>query len=387
MVGQSLCLFRNHLEQCSLLLGQCPDFLCCTGIPLQFPDCILIFLQQLIRITLIPAFEHCNSFPAGIDLGKPGTVQIQSVQQIRKLGNNILRFNPDCGHPLCQGGKGRIQRCTVLQLFLRSLELFYGSVRFIQQRQCILHTLCNLLAVEQYLILCLQLFILLGGKLQRPHIPYQCTKIKEPLLLILLCFFQRTKTPCQGLKLPETLLIILQSAVVIAESVQNMQMPFRLQQDLIVVLSVNGDQCVSKLPQGRHSGSTLIDSGHAASIRQDLSGQGNAVLLVGNTQSIQNLPGLCRQICKQCRNHCPLTAGTHQIPGDPLSQHRIDSVNENGFSCTGFTGKHIQLSIKGNGCPGNHRQILNIQFLEHPVTPKSSPSRLPSDQLHSAPYG
>ena len=227
VIGKRLRLFRDDLEQCGLLLRQSPDLLCSTGIALQLLHCRLIFLQKLLCIALIPTLKRCNGIPPGTDLCKTGTIQIQPIQQIRKLGGDILCFNAHCGHPFSQGTHCRIQDSSILKLLLRCLKLLQTRLRLIEQCKGILHALGNLLAVEQNLIFRLQFRILPGSKLQSSDIPHQSAQVLHPLLLVLLRFPQGTQTPCQGLQLPEAVLIICKPAGVTAKSIQNVQMPLR----------------------------------------------------------------------------------------------------------------------------------------------------------------
>ena len=148
-------------------------------------------------------------------------------------------------------------------------------------------------------------------------------------------------------------------------------MPLRFQKNLVVVLPVNGNQRTADLPQCRYRSGSLIDPCYAPTVRQNFSGQGNPILFIGDPQVVQYLPSSIRQIRKQSSDDSPVAAGPDKILGDTLSKYRIDPVNENGFPGAGFTGKHIQLGIKRNGGTGDHCQILNIQLLEHPITPKS----------------
>ena len=135
----------------------------------------------------------------------------------------------------------------------------------------------------------------------------------------------------------------MQQCVISAESIQNLQVALRCQQHLIVVLPVNVDESVTDLPQHRNCCGMAVHPCRTAAVCGDLSGKQQLIVGVGNGKCVQSGTDQRIQMREKCRHHCLFAACPHNVPRDTLSQNRMDPVQQNRFSGTGFTGKHIQM--------------------------------------------
>jgi hypothetical protein len=70
-------------------------------------------------------------------------------------------------------------------------------------------------------------------------------------------------------------------------------------------------------------------------------------------------------IRKNSSDRCLACSGSNHITVSALTKNRRDGINYDGFTGTGFTGKNIKSTVKGNVRAFNDRDILNMQKTQH----------------------
>ena len=60
-----------------------------------------------------------------------------------------------------------------------------------------------------------------------------------------------------------------------------------------------------------------------------------------------------------------LSACAYQFFGGPPSQDRADGINDDGFARSGFAGQYVQSTAKLHVSLLDHRNILNMQQVQH----------------------
>ena len=157
-----------------------------------------------------------------------------------------------------------------------------------------------------------------------------------------------------------------------AEPVEILHVLFRRQQRLVFVLPVDVDQQPAAFPQHRNGRGPPVDAAAAFSLGGYRALDEQHAVLVGFKPELPQLV-LRRggQIAEHGGHRRLPAAGAHQVPADPLAEHRVDRIDNNGFARTGFAGQHVEAGIEGDVGLFDHRDIFNMQ------TPQHKRSRLP----------
>ena len=103
-------------------------------------------------------------------------------------------------------------------------------------------TLARILGACGNAVLLIEQHILLRLRIQLADLGDRFLQCFETEHFLLLGFFELIECSCAGLQGMELFLIFLQQRQIIAEAIQYIKMPFRPQQNLIVMLSVDIDE-------------------------------------------------------------------------------------------------------------------------------------------------
>ena len=215
--------------------------------------------------------------------------------------------------------------------------------------------------LEQFQFL-LQCGFLSGFQPQVLHILHQLSQILPAVRLLLFQLSQVVQALRRLLQCTKALLIPVQPCVISAKSVQNLQMAFRREQHLIVMLSVDVDQRAADLPQHGNRSGMSIDPCCTSAVRCDLPCQQQLVVLVGDGKRIQLGADRRRELGKQRRNDRFFATGPHNVSGHTLPQYGMNAMDQDGFSGTGLPGEHVQMGRKRNTGVGDDCQIFDFQF-------------------------
>ena len=159
------------------------------------------------------------------------------------------------------------------------------------------------------------------------------------------------------------LLIFRQQRRIFSEAVQHLQMPFRPEQDLIVVLSVDRHQRFPECAEHCGGCGLSVDLADTAAVRRDFARQQQ--LVIGSLLPVfsQNRPRFIRERRELCRDNSLFAAGAHQILTCPLPENSLNTVDQNGFSGAGLTGEGIEALLQRDLRRGDDREIFDRKFL------------------------
>ena len=174
----------------------------------------------------------------------------------------------------------------------------------------------------------------------------------------------------QGAQTGIRLAVRLQQRRVASEPVQVGHMPFRGQEGLILVLAVYVDQPPPHVPQDGDRHRAAADAaGPLSSGRDSPLDEQASVLIRFDVPFPQSIRRRGRQIGKQGRHPGLAASCAHDIPADPFPQHGVDRVDHDGFARARLTGQDVEAGIERDIRPLDHRDILNVQALQHPTEP------------------
>jgi hypothetical protein len=150
------------------------------------------------------------------------------------------------------------------------------------------------------------------------------------------------------------------------EVIQKLQVVIFIEKGRRIVLAVNINQLPSQLPQNGNRHKASIDTADIPSIQKNLP-LNDRFFLIGNAIFLK--PRKARHAGEH-RLHCSLLRTcTDHIPVGALTDNGRNGINDDGFTCAGFTGQHIKSPIKGNIRPLDHRNIFNMQHTQHTRRP------------------
>ena len=207
--------------------------------------------------------------------------------------------------------------------------------------------------------------------------------LAEPRLLHLV-HAELIQLLAQSSILPIFCLIGVYFLLQLAEAVQIAHVPPLVHQLPAVILSVNVHKQRSQLLHLRRRNRRAADTAAALAVGVDPTLQDQ--LLIGVDLIIPQ-PGFRIGAVKDRRHQRLFRPTTHKLPADSLTENRTDSVDHDGFTRAGLAGENVQPALKADIRPFDHRDILNMQFVEHTSASLSvkSASRKRSHKSSSAP--
>ena len=155
-----------------------------------------------------------------------------------------------------------------------------------------------------------------------------------------------------------------------AEAVQIGAVALLVQEKLAIVLTVYVQKAVADLAQQRHGDGPSVGPAGVLSIGVNLPLQEQLPALGADTALLQHRQVL-RHAGEQSTDKGLAGPGTDQIPRGPLAQHRTHGVNHNGLTRASLTGEDVEAGVESNLGLLDHRDILNVQQLQHSFTPSS----------------
>ena len=131
-------------------------------------------------------------------------------------------------------------------------------------------------------------------------------------------------------------------------------------QDLIIMLTVDGNELHADLTQCGNGGRSAVDSADGAAVRTDFARQRHLPFIAGYSHFGQQLHHLIGKIGEECGHSGPLTSGTHPVTGNSLSEHGLNAVDQDGFTGTGFAGEHMKGTAETDAGLFDHGEIFNV---------------------------
>ena len=136
-----------------------------------------------------------------------------------------------------------------------------------------------------------------------------------------------------------------------------------IQQLLSVMLPMDIHQTAAQLTQLRHCHRARSHATDILAIGVDLTLEHQIAVLIGGNAQILAEGG--RHMGKPRADESLVSTGADQITGGTLSQDGTHGVNNNGLTCTGFTGQSVEATGKSNLTALNDSNILNMQHFQH----------------------
>ena len=132
-----------------------------------------------------------------------------------------------------------------------------------------------------------------------------------------------------------------------------------------LVLAVNVEELRTHGAQLAHRQGAAIGPADVAAIRRDLPLEEELPLLV----RLRPAGGERWKCPRQAGEHGAHKSGacpsTDEVPGGPTPQHCLHGVHHDGFTGAGLTGKCVEAGIELDVGGLDHRQILDVQQLQH----------------------
>ena len=139
--------------------------------------------------------------------------------------------------------------------------------------------------------------------------------------------------------------IAFPQSCVVCKIIQKTQVVLFIKQRRRIVLAVDIDQLDAKFPKDGNGYQRAIHATHILTIEIDLPlNDGFSIVL----HIIFAKPGKLRHIGKYRPYGCLIGSGADHIPVSTLTQNGGNSINDDRFACTCFTGQNIKSFIKGN---------------------------------------
>ena len=148
-----------------------------------------------------------------------------------------------------------------------------------------------------------------------------------------------------------------------AEAVQIAAMALLIQEKLAVVLAVNVEKAAADLPQLGHGDGSSVGPAGVFPVAVDLPLEDQLPVFRDDAVLLQNGQG--RHTGKESTDEGLGGPGADQIPAGPLAQHRAHGVDDDGLAGPGLTGEGVEAPGEGNVRLLDHRDILNMQQLQH----------------------
>ena len=138
----------------------------------------------------------------------------------------------------------------------------------------------------------------------------------------------------------------------------------RIEQTHRIVLAVDVDQPAAQIPQNGCRGWHPVDAAAAFPLSGDLAAEQQCLraLIAGLFKLIQHRR---RHLLKGSADHRLCSPGAHQILRGAVAKDRIDGIDQDGFTRTGFAGQYIQPRFKVHLCLLDHGNIFNLQAAQH----------------------
>jgi hypothetical protein len=131
------------------------------------------------------------------------------------------------------------------------------------------------------------------------------------------------------------------------------------------MLTVNIDQLDSQLTQNGHAYETSVYTADILSVKMDLT-LDHGLGIIFHTVVLEPLQ--TGNIRKDRPDRSNGSAGTDHVTVSPFAQNRGNSIDHNGFTCTGLTGKDIETAVKGNVRAFNNSNIFYMQQTQHSLS-------------------
>ncbi len=155
--------------------------------------------------------------------------------------------------------------------------------------------------------------------------------------------------------------IVLAHAVQLAKTIQIGQVLIDRQQPLVFVLAVQVNQRAAELAKQRRRCRTSVNRAPGLSFGRDRTRDQQASVLVRRKAQLGQLRRRYRrQLGKQRADPCHIAAGAYQIAPCTLAQHRIDRIDNDGFTGTGFARQCRKSLPEPNFGALDHRNIFNV---------------------------
>ena len=144
-----------------------------------------------------------------------------------------------------------------------------------------------------------------------------------------------------------------------AEAVQHIEMLFRPQQNLIVMLPVDIDQRLAERTQQRRRCGFSVDSADTAAVRRDFARQQQFIILRIVSVFRQDGSGIRGERGEQRCDDGLFAARPDEILIGALPEDSPNPVNQNRLTCAGLTGKRIEAAFERNDSGFDDSKIFN----------------------------